>query len=315
MTDTPTQTPAADPSRNPRILIVGNAGQLGRELERLFADVGPIVSVDRESVDLADPDQTRDLVRRTAPDVILNAAAYTAVDRAESEMALAHAINALAPRVLAEEAAERNALLVHYSTDYVFDGSKQEPWTEDDSPAPLSVYGASKLAGEQAVQNSSARHLIFRTSWVYGPHGNNFLLTMLRLGRERDCLSIVDDQFGSPTTSIELANATRTVTAGVLAGKFGAVQDWAGLYHMTCSGSTTWYGFAKAIFAGAESQLQVKPPELTPLATKDYPTPARRPHNSVLSNEKLYDRFSVRLADWRTALDDVLQVLSSAVAK
>src|SRR5208282_1972590 len=277
MTDSTTQLRTPDLSRNPRILIVGNAGQLGRELEQIFADVGPIIAVDRESVDLADPDQTRDLVRRSAPDVILNAAAFTAVDRAESEMALAHAINALAPRVLAEEAAERNALLVHYSTDYVFDGSKQEPWTEDDSPAPLSVYGASKLAGEQAVQNSRAHYLIFRTSWVYGPHGNNFLLTMLRLARERDRLSIVDDQVGAPTTSIKLARATHAIVTGVLAGRFGSPQDWCGLYHMTCAGSVSWFGFAQAIFARAADQLGVKSPELTLIATKDYPTSAARP--------------------------------------
>jgi dTDP-4-dehydrorhamnose reductase len=306
MKDSPVQTTATNPSGNPRILIVGNAGQLGRELERIFADVGPIIAVDRESVDLADPDQTRDLVRRAAPEVILNAAAYTAVDRAESEMPLAHAINALAPRVLAEEAAERDALLVHYSTDYVFDGSKQEPWTEDDSPAPLSVYGASKLAGEQAIQNSRARHLIFRTSWVYGPHGKNFLLTMLRLAAERDSLSIVDDQIGAPTTSIELARSTHEIVTGVLAGRFGAAQDWSGLYHMTCAGSVSWFGFAQAIFARASEQLGVKSPELIPIGTKDYPTPAARPRNSVLSNALLHARFGIQLPSWQSALDEVI---------
>jgi dTDP-4-dehydrorhamnose reductase len=214
--------------------------------------------------------------------------------------------------VLAEEALRFNALLVHYSTDYVFDGQKQQPWVESDQPNPLNVYGTSKLAGEQAIQQVGGRYLIFRTSWVYGPHGNNFLLTMLRLARERDRLSIVDDQYGSPTTSIELARATRTITEGILAEQFGAPTDWAGLYHMTCADSTTWFGFAKAIFASAEQRLQVKPPELTPLATKYYPTPARRPHNSILSNQKLYDRFGVRLATWQAALDDVVQILSRA---
>jgi len=311
MMDTPTQTPAASLSGKPRILILGNGGQLGRELERLFADVGPIVAVDRESVDLADPDQTRDLVRRSAPDVILNAAAYTAVDRAETEMALAHAINALAPRVLAEEAAERNALLVHYSTDYVFDGSKQQPWTEEDPPAPLSVYGASKLAGEQAVQNSRARYLIFRTSWVYGPHGNNFLLTMLRLAHERDRLSIVDDQVGAPTTSIELARATHAIVTGVLAGSFGESENWRGLYHMTCSGSVSWFGFAQAIFARASERLGVKVPELIPIGTKDYPASAARPRNSVLSNAKLHARFGVQLPTWQSALDQVIECLQT----
>jgi dTDP-4-dehydrorhamnose reductase len=244
--------------------------------------------------------------------VILNAAAYTAVDRAESQHDLAMAINATAPRILAEEALPLNALLIHYSTDYVFNGEKQQPWVESDEPNPLNVYGESKLAGEQAIQQVGGRYLIFRTSWVYGPQGKNFLLTMLRLGRERDRLSIVDDQFGGPTTSIELARATRTITEGVLAGQFGAPQDWAGLYHMTCGGSTTWFGFAKAIFAGAAARLNVKPPELTPQATKDYPTPAKRPRNSVLSNEKLYAQFGVRLASWQTALEEVFDVLASA---
>src|ERR1035437_3323253 len=203
-------------TEQPRILIVGAAGQVGLELQRSFAGFGSIVAVDLESVDLADEGQTRTLVHRVQPNVILNAAAYTAVDRAESEPALATAINETAPRILAEEALPLNALLVHYSTDYVFNGEKEEPWVESDLPNPLNIYGVSKLAGEQAIQKVGGRYLIFRTSWVYGPHGNNFLLTMLRLGREREHLSIVDDQVGAPTTSIELANATRTITEGVL---------------------------------------------------------------------------------------------------
>jgi len=303
------QSPAANPPATPRILIVGNAGQLGRELERLFAGLGPLIAVDRESVDLADADQTRALVRRAEPDLILNAAAYTAVDRAESEPELAHAINAQAPRVLAEEAVERNALLVHYSTDYVFDGSKPEPWIESDAPNPLNVYGASKLAGEQAVAAAGGKHLIFRTSWVYGPHGSNFLLTMLRLARERDRLSIVDDQIGAPTTSIELAGATHAIVSGILAGRFGAAQAWSGLYHMTSSGSVSWFGFAQAIFARASAVLGVKTPALTAIASKDYPTPAARPRNSVLSNAKLRARFGVQLAPWEIALDETLERL------
>jgi dTDP-4-dehydrorhamnose reductase len=300
------------PKERPRILIVGAAGQVGVELQRSFAGFGSVIAVDLESVDLANEEQTRALVRRIRPDVILNAAAYTAVDRAESQRDLAMAINATAPRVLAEEALPLEALLVHYSTDYVFNGEKQGPWVESDEPNPLNVYGESKLAGEQSIQQVGGRYLIFRTSWVYGPHGNNFLLTMLRLGRERDRLSVVDDQFGGPTTSIELARATREITEGVLAGKFGTSPEWAGLYHMTCGGSTTWFGFAKAIFAEAAIRLSVKPPELTPQATKDYPTPARRPHNSVLSNEKLYARFGIHLASWQNALGDVFEALASA---
>jgi len=302
-------TRAETQSNKPRILILGNAGQLGSELERVFAGFGYIVAVDRESVDLADPGQTRAFVCRVAPNVILNAAAYTAVDRAESEMAAAHAINALAPRVLAEEAADRNALLVHYSTDYVFDGSKAEPWTEDDSPAPLNVYGASKLAGEQAIQNSRARYLIFRTSWVYGPHGNNFLLTMLRLARERHRLSIVDDQIGAPTTSIELARATYAIVMDVIAGRFGGSENWSGLYHATCAGSVSWFGFAQAIFTRASSRLGIQTPQLTPIASRDYPTAAARPRNSVLSNAKLRARFGIRLAPWESALDETFDRL------
>ncbi len=304
-----TPATAVNSKGNPRILIVGNAGQLGRELEKIFAGFGSVAGVDRESVDLADPAQTRELVRRTAPDVILNAAAYTAVDRAESERDLAYAINEGAPRVLAEEALRRDAVFVHYSTDYVFDGSKASPWLETDAPHPLSVYGASKLAGEQAVTAAGGRFLIFRTSWVYGPHGNNFLLTMLRLARERDRLSIVDDQIGAPTTSIELARATHAIVTGILAGQFGAPEDWAGLYHMTCGGSVSWFGFAQAIFARAAELLAVKPPALTPIATKDYPTPAARPRNSVLSNAKLCDRFGVELSPWESALEETLEAL------
>ncbi len=294
---------------NPRILIVGNAGQLGRELEKIFAGVGPIVAVDRESVDLADPDQTRELVRRAAPDLILNAAAYTAVDRAESERDVAFAINARSTEVLAEEALKRNAIFVHYSTDYVFDGGKTGPWVETDLPNPLNVYGASKLAGEQVVENVGGKYLIFRTSWVYGPHGNNFLLTMLRLGRERDRLSIVDDQVGGPTTSIQLARTTHAIVTGILADRYGAAPDWAGLYHMTCGGSVSWFGFAQAIFDRASKVLGAKAPGLTPIPTTEYPTPAARPRNSVLSNAKLHARFGVQLDPWEIALDETLDAL------
>ncbi len=293
----------------PRILIVGNAGQVGVELQRSFAGFGEIVGVDRESVDLAQADQVHALVRRVEPAIILNAAAYTAVDRAESETELAHAINAEAPRILAEEALRTKALLVHYSTDYIFDGAKQGPWTEQDTPAPLNAYGATKLAGEKAILQTGGKILIFRTSWVYGPHGSNFLLTMLRLARQRDALSIVNDQIGSPTTSIELARATHAIVTGVLAGQFGATEDWAGLYHMTCSGSTSWCGFAQAIFARAGKLLDGKVPVVTPITSEEYPTPAKRPRNSVLSNTKLEDRFGVGLASWEAALDTVIQSL------
>ncbi len=244
--------------------------------------------------------------------VILNAAAYTAVDRAETESDLALAINAHAPRILAEEARHRNALLVHYSTDYVFDGKKSEPWTGNRQASRRSIiYGASKLAGEQAIQEIGGNYLIFRTSWVYGPRGKNFLFTMLRLARERTSLSIVDDQFGAPTTSIELARATRSLVAGLLADRFGSLQQCSGIYHMTCAGSTSWFGFAEAIFARASALLGVTEPQLVRIATRDYPTPATRPHNSVLSNAKLHARFGVQLAPWENALQEVTEAIKA----
>lgn len=290
-----------------RILVLGAGGQLGRALRASFSGAGSMTAVGRDTVDLANADQLRACIARVSPQVILNAAAYTAVDRAESEPQLAYAINADAPRVLAEEARSRNALLVHYSTDYVFDGAKRGPWTEDDAPNPLSVYGASKLAGERAIESIASQYLIFRTSWVYAAEGKNFLLTMLRLGRERAQLSIVDDQVGAPTTATELATATRTILDEILVS--GDAHPWAGVYHMTCGGATTWFGFAQAIFARAASLLDLKVPELKPIPSEAFPTPARRPGNSVLCNEKLHARFGVRLAPWQDALDAVFEEL------
>jgi dTDP-4-dehydrorhamnose reductase len=292
-----------------RILIVGSNGQVGRELQRSFAGIGELLCYDLHNVNIADEQQVRSMIRDTQPDLILNAAAYTAVDRAESEPEIAMAINATAPRVLAEEAKQRNVLLVHYSTDYIFDGTKREPWVESDSPNPLNVYGVTKLAGEQAVEQVGGKYLIFRTSWVYGPHGNNFLFSMLRLARERDQLSIVDDQVGAPTTSIELADATRSAVERVLSGQCGAEEQWAGLYHMTCAGSTSWFGFAREIFARTAAITHGKVPALTPIATPDYPTPAKRPLYSVLSNAKLKETFGIELPRWQSALDaTVLQL-------
>lgn len=300
---------------NPRILILGSSGQLGRELQRSFAGAGKLLAYDRSTVDLKNPAQVRTAVRERLPDMILNAAAYTAVDRAESEPDVAMTVNATAPEVLAEEARRLGALLVHYSTDYVFDGTKTGTWEENDPTNPLNVYGATKLAGEQAIQRVGGSYLIFRTSWVYGPHGKNFLLTMLRLGRERDKLTIVDDQVGAPTTSIELADATRAIVDGVVGGRFGAPESWAGVYHMTCGGATSWCGFAKAIFERGRPLLDGKMPDVHPIPSTAYPTPARRPANSVLSNQKLMVRFGVRLAPWDDALDGVLCVLNKETPK
>ncbi|HEX4286992.1 MAG TPA: dTDP-4-dehydrorhamnose reductase [Terracidiphilus sp.] len=299
-------------SRAPRVLILGASGQLGRELQGSFSGVGEIIACDRDTVDLANAEQVRAAVHDHRPDVILNAAAYTAVDRAESEPELAMAVNARAPQILAEEAALSGALLVHYSTDYVFDGSKTGPWEETDSTNPLNVYGAGKLTGEQAITRAGGKFLIFRTSWVYGPHGKNFLFTMLRLGRERDQLNIVDDQIGAPTTSIELARATRTIVDSILDNQMGPPESWSGIYNMTCGGSVSWCGFAKAIFERAGPMLSGTSPEVHGIPASAYPTPARRPQNSVLSNEKLFARFGVRLAQWQDGLDQVIRVLAES---
>lgn len=293
----------------PRILIVGSAGQVGVELQRSFAAAGEIFERDRDKVDIANPDEIRAMVRGIAPDIILNAAAYTAVDRAESETETARAINAVAPGILAEEALHRDALLVHYSTDYVFDGSKRSPWLETDSPNPLSVYGASKLAGDRAIEQVGGKYLIFRTSWVYGPHGNNFLFTMLRLSRDRDHVKIVDDQIGAPTTSCELADATHAIVSSVLDGKHGGPVNWSGLYNMTCGKSVSWCGFARAIYDRAGDLLPGKPPEVLAISTSEYPTAATRPIYSVLSNEKLLTRFGRSLLSWEAALDNVIAKL------
>jgi dTDP-4-dehydrorhamnose reductase len=295
----------------PRVLVTGADGQVGRALLKAFAGSAEVIGCNRSSLDLANADQIREKVREIAPDIIINAGAYTAVDRAESERDLAFAINGRAPGVLAEEALRASSLLIHYSTDYVFNGSKKGPWAEDDQTDPLSVYGASKLAGEDAIRKVGGRYLIFRTSWVYAPEGKNFVLTMLRLGRERDSLNVVDDQIGAPTTADELARATHRITAGIAEGKFGMAQAWVGVYHMTCSGKISWCGFARRIFQRTQGLLNGKTPKVKPIATSDYPTPAKRPHNSVLSNEKLHDRFGVRLASWQSALDEVLAAISA----
>jgi dTDP-4-dehydrorhamnose reductase len=315
MNEIPGEEAAQSQQSTLRTLVLGTGGQLGRELYRVFKGFGSVIGADRSIVDLTQPEQLRTYLRRVQPDVILNAAAYTAVDRAETEKQLARAVNAEAPRIMAEEARSRNALLVHYSTDYVFDGTKAEPWVETDAAKPLNAYGVSKLAGEQAIQNAGGAFLIFRTSWIYGPYGHNFLLTMLRMARERGKLSIVDDQVGAPTTTMGLARATQMIVGGVLSGRFGDAQDWAGLYHMTCGGSTSWFGFADVIFALAASHLGIKTPQLIPITTKEYPTPAARPRNSLLSNDKLGDRFGLQLCSWESGLDEVIEILHNEAAQ
>lgn len=287
-----------------RFLILGAQGQLGQELQAAFQQAGEIIALDRRGCDLSDPSAIRAAVREAQPDVILNAAAYTAVDRAESEPELAMRINGEAPGVIAEEAKKFDALLIHYSTDYVFDGSKREPWIEDDTVHPLNIYGETKLAGERNIQSTGGRFLIFRTSWVFAPHGHNFLRTMLRLGQERPELKIVNDQKGAPTSALALARATRQIIDS-LAGR--SAESLTGIYHMSCKGETTWAGFAQAIFASTQAG---KPwARVIGIPSSDYITAAMRPANSVLSNRKLKAAFDVELPSWEEALDETLRTL------
>lgn len=296
--------------RNSRILIFGRIGQVGWELRHKLTCLGQTTSVEYPEVDFTNADSIRKAVRVVEPAVIVNAAAYTAVDKAETEQKLATAINATGPGVLAEEAKRLGALLVHYSTDYVFDGAKKTPWVETDTPNPLNVYGQTKLAGDQAIQSSGCDHLIFRTSWVYGARGGNFLLTMLRLAKERQELRIVADQIGSPTSSECIAQATADVLSQVLAPGGAGIKGRSGVYNLTSSGETSWFGFTKAILTQAAARLDSPLPNLIPIATADYPTPAKRPENSRLSCQRLEDTFGVSLPDWELALELVLETLT-----
>ncbi|MGK2953040.1 MAG: dTDP-4-dehydrorhamnose reductase [Thiobacillus sp.] len=282
-----------------RILLTGVNGQVGWELQRTLAPLGEVIAADRSMLDLADTASIRRRVDAIAPDLIVNPAAYTAVDKAESEPELAYAINATAPGELAQAAAARGIPLVHFSTDYVFDGRKSGAYTEGDTPNPLGVYGASKLAGEQAVLAAGTPHLILRTCWVYGLRGRNFLLTMQRLARERDSLAVVDDQFGAPTWSRLIAEATALVVARWLNRSEQTATS--GIYHLTCGGRTSWHGFTAAILAHL-AQTDEKLARLTAIPTAGYPTAAARPTNSQLNNDKLAATFGVRLPDWEAAL-------------
>ncbi len=280
------------------ILLTGSHGQVGWELRRTLAPLGRVVALDAAELDLAQPAAIRDTVRAIRPDIIVNPAAYTAVDKAEGEPALAQAVNGDAPGVLAEEAKALGAWMVHYSTDYVFDGEKQGAYLETDAPNPQSVYGRTKLAGEEAVRAAGAKHLILRTSWVYGSRGHNFMLTMLRLGRERKELRVVNDQVGAPTWCRSLAEMTAQILVQLHRPGMAA-SEVSGTYHMTSSGSVSWHGFAAEILA----QSGITPlPALLPIPSSDYPTPATRPKNSVLSNDKLQRTFGLAAGDWRDNL-------------
>ena len=287
-----------------RFLILGANGQLGIELQRAFHDNGQVIALGRADCDLSKPDSIRAAIENVHPDIILNAAAYTAVDRAESESDLAMSINGEAPGILASEAKKQKAVLIHYSTDYVFDGTKSEPWIEDDPTHPLNVYGATKLAGERNIQQVGGAFFIFRTSWVFSPHGSNFLLTMLRLGQEREELRIVNDQRGAPTSALDLATATRRILERTPKDQ---IEKLAGIYHMSCAGETTWCDFAQTIFQKSHA---VKPwASVIGIPSSEYPTPAVRPTHSVLSNSKLAEFFGIKLPGWETALNFTLSSL------
>ena len=291
-----------------KILLLGKNGQVGWELQRSLAPLGELVALGSDSQDLCgdftDLDGLAQTVRAVAPDVIVNAAAHTAVDKAESEPELARTINALAPAVLAQEAKRSNAWLIHYSTDYVFDGSGEQSRVETDNTAPLSVYGATKLEGEQFIRQSGCRHLIFRTSWVYGARGGNFAKTMLKLAQQRDSLKVIDDQIGAPTGADLLAD----ITAHAIRAAHQCPQ-LAGLYHLVAGGETSWHEYARFVLEFAEHagvNLKVAADAIQPVPTTAFPTPAKRPHNSRLSTEKLQHTFGLYLPHWQLGVTRML---------
>ena len=296
-----------------KILLLGKDGQVGWQLQRSLAPHGDVVACGRSQCDLADADQIRSVVREVRPSIIVNAAAYTAVDRAESEPDMAHRINAVAPRVLAEEAARLDALMLHYSTDYVFDGNKGAPYVEDDPAGPQSVYGRSKLEGEEAIRSVGGKSVIFRTSWVFGARGGNFVKTILRLAREKESLNVVGDQIGSPTPAAMIATVTGV---GLAMLRHGAALDKgeSRLYHLAASRPVSWCDFARTIvgLAGRAPgfDLRLNPEAINAIATSAYPTPARRPMNSRLACGKLESDFGLQMPDWQPYLERMLQLLA-----
>ena len=288
-----------------RILVTGKDGQVGRAFSILAPSLGELIAVGRVECDLRDDASIRAAVRRSQPDVIVNAAAYTAVDQAERERDLCFQVNGHAPGIMAEESARLGALLIHYSTDYVFEGEKEAPYVESDPVKPLSVYGASKAAGEQAIALAGCRYLVLRTTWVYAAQGRNFLLTMLRLGAERPELRVVSDQIGAPTSATAIAQATARL---IERSQADAARVPSGIYHITAAGSTSWFGFAEAIFARIAAARR---PQLLPISTAEYPTPAQRPKNSLLCNDKFEREFGFRLGPWQEQLDEVMSHVRS----
>jgi dTDP-4-dehydrorhamnose reductase len=286
-----------------KLLLLGGKGQVGRELSRTLAPLGEVQALDRSGADLADLERLRAVVRSAAPSVIVNAAGYTDVDGAETERDLAFRVNADAPAILAEEAARSSALLVHFSTDYVFDGNIDRPYVEDDPTSPLNVYGASKLAGDEAILSSNADAFVFRISWVYAKRGRNFPRKIQELALERDEVKVVSDQHGSPTWARSIARATTQVIKQWVAARHeGRPEPPLGLYHMTAPDYTTWYGFAQAIVNEIEFPAGKSPPVLTAISSSEYPTSTRRPRWSVLDSSKLSRTFGLTLPSWREQL-------------
>ncbi|MDD2701970.1 MAG: dTDP-4-dehydrorhamnose reductase [Sideroxydans sp.] len=292
------------------ILITGVNGQVGWELQRVLPAIGHVIPLTREQFDLANPDAIRAAIQRYRPDIIINPAAYTAVDKAESEPELAMAVNGIAPGVLAEEARKLDALLIHFSTDYVFNGSKSGPYSETDSTDPQSVYGKTKLAGEEAIRAVACKHFILRTSWVYGVHGGNFVKTVLRLARERDALRIVADQFGAPTSARLLADSTAQILQR--SGAAGFDESRYGLYHLTAAGRTSWHQYAEEIVRLArqyDEALRDKTLTIDGIPTSGYPLPAPRPANSALDTHKIKEAFGLYLPPWQEGLAECIRLL------
>jgi dTDP-4-dehydrorhamnose reductase len=300
-----------------RILLIGAAGQVGSELQRTLAPLGDIVATDRSTLDLADEAAIRRTIRDSHPELIVNAAAYTQVDPAEAEPDLAMKVNGRAPGILAEEAARANAALIHYSTDYVFSGSIQRPYCEDDEPEPINTYGMTKLAGEKAIVAVGAPHLILRTSWVFGTGGNGFFNSIIKLAREREELKVVNDQIGTPNWCKSVAEATAQIIRGMASrGVVGAIAEASGIYHLCGADYTSRFGFAEEILALYRRRAEAlgRPPlcikRLIPVSSAEFPSPARRPHYSVLSPEKLSRTFGVTLPSWRAQLAEALEAMS-----
>ena len=288
-----------------KILLTGKTGQIGEELNNIVGDLGNLITVDKEQLDLSKPNSIEPVILDIKPDIIINPAAYTAVDKAEEEPGRAMTVNAIAPGLLAKAARKVGAGLIHYSTDYVFDGCSEIPYKEEDPPNPLNVYGKTKLAGEKALAEAGVPFLIIRTGWVYSLHGKNFLRTIKKLAEEKDIIQVVDDQIGAPTWARSVALKTHQILKQCLNKKWLETKDpsLSGIFHLTCQGKTSWHGFARKVLNMSNTSQNIK---LIAIPTSDYPTPATRPSNSLLNNEKIQKVFGLDMPHWEDALKDCM---------